>query len=196
MDLSGVLRDVKEFVLSFKLCLVAAISTLIFLLLPDSWAQAVGVVGLRREVEPWVGAVAILAVAGVLMHLGSWAFDHLRHRRATSQRKAQMRNAIKTLSAGEGQVLLYCFIKGQRSINLPVDYPPANSLQSKRLLIMAGGMINVLHCAHTIPEDAWDLIQEELPALMGSDSAEVVSRASWFRRLDRGQTDWQEFVGH
>lgn len=196
MDLSGVLRDVKEFVLSFKLCLVAAISTLIFLLLPDSWAQAVGVLGLRREVEPWVGAAAILAVSGILMHLGYWAVGKVRQRRATRQRKEQLRNAIKTLSGGEGQILLYCFIKQQRSINLPVDYPPANSLQSKRLLIMAGGMIKVLHCAHTIPEDAWDLIQEEAPGWMGPDKAEAVSHTSWFRRLDRGQTDWQEFLGH
>ena len=103
---------------------------------------------------------------------------------------------LSSLSSAEGEILRFCVVNGQQSVNLPLSYEPGKSLVHKNLLAEAFGYGNGLLWAHTIPDEVWVLLREHSSFQFSEDDIQQAKTADWFRSMARGQHNWMEWRVH
>jgi len=109
-------------------------------------------------VRPWIGFSTLAAFVLWIVLATLQVFSSVHQWFTGRKLRAEILSQLETLSGGERDIFLICLSRNQRTIQRNITDGPANSLKSKRLLLMAS-QGSVLSMPHTIPKFVWDHIK-------------------------------------
>lgn len=111
-------------------------------------------------VRPWIGFTTLAAFVLWLVLFTLQIFSYFRRWFKKRNMRDEILSQLETLSDGERDIFLHCLSRNQRTIQRNITDGPANSLKSKRLLVMAS-QGSILAMPHTIPKFVWDHLKEK-----------------------------------
>lgn len=155
------------------------IGTLI-LFLPSSVANSLGIVLLREHYRGWIGLATLSAFSFWVIQL--WPL--LRRWQQNRRRKAEILEAINSLSVYENFLLAYCLDRNQRTICLKITDVAAGSLCQKGLLIRADNG-HFMAFPHTIPLFVWRHLQELKPQILPQEALDNPNYRKLFDEFER-----------
>lgn len=98
------------------------------------------------------------------------------------QRKEEVLKHLDTLTEQERWVLTYCMERQERTVYMRIHEKVAQSLDSKGLMEMHGGVGSQWEWAFTIPTFVWDYLMEHKRKLLPD---EVLQQEGFHEELDR-----------
>ena len=144
---------------------IIAVFTFVLLFVPEEYSEIFGIGALRTELRPYLGIIALLSLAILLVNgcLKIWNIYDSRRKTAEKQEKLEKQKqkiieSLDKLSIYEASILMVCHQQNCQTINLRVDDAYARSLVDKGLIKRIGGYGDMYEWPHTVNDFIWDHI--------------------------------------
>lgn len=138
----------------------------------SSWAETLGILGLSAPVRSGLTITALTAAAlwaaKTSYLVQGWIMLPLRRRR--------IRQHMRHLTPDEQLILLWHFVRNNRTIHVDYTNQVAQALRAKGILSYAGGSGHILAAPHFISEAAWSALEqrETLSPLAANDRVSLM----------------------
>jgi len=113
--------------------LFAAASGFILFAKPE-WLSIIEVASIKEEYGKYIGLTFIISTGLVVINFLIWFQKYISYKIKVFKFKKEYSENIKTLDPQEKAVIREFFIKGQTSIEMPIDDPVVNGLIGKNIL--------------------------------------------------------------
>jgi len=190
--MSKFLDILKAVQLPPRFLLAAAAVGLLFLLMPATWAEWLGISAVLAEGRGWIALGASAAFFFGVAQLVPLVLRWWRRREALRE----IVEALDSLSDDERMLLGYCAYRNRRTVLLQVTGAEANcahGLCQKGLMEGASGGGSILGWPHTIPSAVWPHVVSRRDSLLGDNwknSAAIMRRiVELDKRTSACQTD-------
>lgn len=130
------------------------------ILLPDSWAEQMGIGVIRREYRAWFGLAGVGALVLWCLHAAVWIGSHAERKWKRTQHRKHLIDELGALSLDEWEILIGCVKGGHRTTWRSAIDPCAHALVMKGLLLKGWGEGSMLGWPYTIHEDVWRYLEE------------------------------------
>jgi len=146
----------------------AAAVGLLFLLMPEPWAEWLGIRVLREGIKGWIALAAACAFFFGWAQLVPSLLLQVRRRRA----KREMLKSLDSLSPDERVLLGYCAYRERRTVLLQLASAEGNcahGLCQKGIMEEASGSGSILGWPFTISAEVWPAVLSRRDVLLGRD---------------------------
>lgn len=152
--MSEVLGRIVE--LATRMSVPLLLTCIVLLFVPDDIASTLGLIAIRAEFRPWIGAIAVLSFFISVSNISKLGRGFIV--RGWLARRAARKKIIENLdflSDGERMLLCAMLRTKQRTVYAPITSPIVHGLADKGLLRRARGHGNMVKWPATIPDFVW-----------------------------------------
>jgi hypothetical protein len=165
---SKLLDFLKAIQLPPRFLFAAAAVGLLFLLMPETWSEWLGVGAFLEDARGWIALAASCAFFFGWAQLAPSLLRQWRRRKAIRE----ILGSLDSLSADERMLLGYCAYRKRRTVLLQLTSAEANcahGLCQKGLMEEAVGGGSILGWPFTIPSEIWPAVASRQDSLLGKD---------------------------
>ena len=117
-----------------KFFLLFALASGFILFAKPEWLSIIEVANIKEEYGKYIGLTFIISIGLVVINFLIWVQKYFSNKIKVFSYKREYSENIKTLDPQEKAVIREFFIRGQSSIEMPIDDPVVNGLISKKIL--------------------------------------------------------------
>lgn len=117
-----------------KFFILFAVASGFILFARPEWLSIIEIANIKKEYGQYIGLTFIISTGLVAINFLIWIQKYLSNKIKVFSFKKEYAQNVKTLDPQEKAVVREFFIRGQSSIEMPIDDPVVNGLISKNIL--------------------------------------------------------------
>jgi len=117
-----------------KFFILFAVASGFILFARPEWLSIIEIANIKKEYGQYIGLTFIISTGLVAINFLIWIQKYLSNKIKVFSFKKEYAQNVKTLDPQEKAVIREFFIRGQSSIEMPIDDPVVNGLISKNIL--------------------------------------------------------------